>query len=52
MSNIIGIDPDYDYLFDPQQAKPKGWCPMCGGEICGDAELCRQCQEEMGYEGD
>ena len=47
MSNIIGIDPDQDYRYDPQQAKPAGWCPMCGGEICGDTELCRRCQEEM-----
>ena len=50
MSKIIGIDPDYDYLFDPQQAKPQGWCPVCGGEICGDAELCRRCQEEMEHD--
>ena len=47
MSNIIGIDPAYDYLFDPQQAKPAGWCPLCGAEICGDAELCLRCQEDM-----
>ena len=47
MSKIIGIDPDYDYMFDPQQTKPTGWCPVCGGEICGDADLCRRCQEEM-----
>ena len=50
MSKIIGYDPNYDYLFDPQQAKPKGWCPVCGGEICGDAELCWKCQEEMEYD--
>ena len=47
MSNIIGIDPDYDYLFDPQQAKPAGWCPMCGGEIYGNSELCQRCLDEM-----
>ena len=50
MSKIIGINPDYDYLLDPQQAEPQGWCPVCGGEICGDAELCRMCQEEMDNE--
>lgn len=47
MSNIIGIDTTYDYLYDPQQAKPAGWCPLCGAEICGDAELCIWCQNEM-----
>ena len=45
MSDIIGINPDYDYMFDPQQAEPQGWCP-----VCGDAELCRRCQEEMEHE--
>lgn len=30
---IIGIDPDYDYLYDPQQARPVGWCRICKKEI-------------------
>lgn len=47
MSKIIGYDPDQDYRYDPQQAKPKGWCPMCGGEIYGNSELCQRCLDEM-----
>lgn len=47
MSNIIGYDPDQDYRYDPQQAKPAGWCHMCGGEIYGNSELCQRCLDEM-----
>lgn len=47
MSKIIGYDPDQDYRYDPQQAKSKGWCPMCGGEIYGNSELCQRCLDEM-----
>lgn len=44
MSNVIGIDPTYDYLFDPQQAAPVGFCPVCGGEIyCEGREQCTFC---------
>lgn len=46
MGNLIGIDPAYDYLYDPQQAAPAGWCPLCGADICGDSELCQRCQGE------
>ena len=44
---IIGIDPDYDYLFDPQQARPVGFCEICGREIYAEGEnLCSRCREE------
>lgn len=55
--NSIGIDPDYDYLFDPQQARPFGFC-ACGREIYRPfAESCDRCrmdteiveEEEDGY---
>lgn len=48
MSNIIGIDPTYDYLYDPQQAKPAGFCPVCGGEVyCEGTGWCTFCREEV-----
>ena len=48
MSKIIGINPGYDYLFDPQQAEPVGFCPICGGEIyCEGKERCAFCDSEM-----
>lgn len=44
---MIGIDPDFDWIYDPQQAKPAGYCPRCGGEIYEPGrELCRECEEE------
>lgn len=43
---MIGIDPDYDYLYDPQQRRPAGWCPVCGQEIYADGKnLCPRCEE-------
>ena len=43
---IIGIDPTYDYLYDPQRVPAVGFCKRCGGEIyhAGD-ELCERCKE-------
>ncbi|MGM9627280.1 MAG: hypothetical protein ACI3V4_04205 [Faecousia sp.] len=32
-SQIIGIDPDYDYLYDPQQDRRVDRFPLCG--CCG-----------------
>lgn len=29
----IGVNPDFDYLLDPQQKKPVAFCPCCGREI-------------------
>lgn len=29
----VGINPDYDYLYDPQQDKPQCFCRVCGREI-------------------
>lgn len=46
MAKLIGIDPDYDHLYDPQQARPAGECPICGAEIWGiDHNLCVRCEE-------
>lgn len=42
---MYGVNPDYDYLYDPQQAQPVGSCLICGGEIYGDGrELCDGCR--------
>ena len=44
MPALIGIDPNYDFLFDPQQARPAGWCPVCHMEIWEEGQpLCRAC---------
>lgn len=41
---VVGINPDFDYLYDPQQCRPVGFCPVCGGEIYRiGAELCATC---------
>ena len=46
MADITGYDPDKDYLFDPQQRRPAGWCPICKLEIYAAGEnLCRKCKE-------
>ena len=43
---MIGIDPDLDGLYDPQQRPPAGWCPACGREIYAYGEnLCTRCRE-------
>lgn len=43
---MIGIDPDCDILYDPQQSRPAGWCPVCGREIYAEGEnLCTRCKE-------
>lgn len=40
----IGIDPDYDFLYDPQQAPHYGYCSCCGREIYRPfAETCDWC---------
>jgi hypothetical protein len=42
----IGVNPDYDYLLDPQQARVFGFCEQCGGEIYKAGErLCYDCRE-------
>lgn len=44
---IIGINPDYDYLFDPQQAPSYGYCEKCGADIYARGEtLCTECRED------
>lgn len=47
---LIGIDPDYDFLYDPQQAPHFGFCERCGREVYryGDV-LCWRCMEDDGY---
>lgn len=43
---MIGVNPSFDFLYDPEQARPAGWCPVCGREIFADGEnLCRRCKE-------
>lgn len=46
---MVGISPDYDYLFDPQQARPACFCQRCGGEIYGRSrDLCEECEDLEG----
>ena len=48
MKEIIGINPDYDFLYDPQQAPSYGYCE-CGNVIYAKGEcLCYDCREEHG----
>lgn len=40
--NFIGIDPDKDYLFDPQQRDGfPGRCDCCGHVIWGGDRFCK-----------
>lgn len=44
---MIGINPDYDYLYDRQQDRHVCFCPVCGKEIYNAGnELCYWCMEE------
>ena len=43
---MTGIDPDYDYLYDPQRSDSYCRCPVCGMEIYAEGEsLCAACKE-------
>jgi hypothetical protein len=45
---IIGINPDYDYLYDPQQAPTYGCCERCGQELFAKgAKFCSWCLDNM-----
>lgn len=45
MSGGIGVNPDYDYLLDPQMTRPVGFCENCGGEVYTPGErLCGECE--------
>lgn len=47
----IGADADRDYLLDPQQSRPAGWCPRCGAEIWDSGKvLCSRCERSAGLE--
>lgn len=44
---FIGVNPDLDYLYDPQQCRPVGFCRKCGGELyVNGEELCSDCRKE------
>lgn len=44
---MIGINPDFDFLYDPQQAPVYGFCEKCGREIYTFGfDLCIDCREE------
>ena len=50
---MIGYDPNYDFLYDPQQAKPAGWCPCCGEEIYRPTQhMCDRCLKLFEKEDD
>ncbi len=49
---MIGIDPDYDWMFDPQQAKPACHCLICGREIYAEGhDICQRCREDVDGDG-
>lgn len=42
----MGANPDFDYLFDPQQRCPVRLCVNCGREIYGNHnDLCDLCKD-------
>lgn len=42
----VGVNPDFDYLYDPQQAKHYGFCVRCLREIYRPGvDLCDRCRE-------
>lgn len=44
---MIGYDPDFDYLYDPQQTKPVCFCVNCRREIYArERDLCEHCEED------
>lgn len=46
----VGINPDFDYLYDPQQAPPVGFCACCRREIYARGkDLCERCEEEENW---
>ena len=47
---MIGINPDYDYLFDPQQKRPDKICEICGEHCFG--RICLRCERRMELEDD
>lgn len=49
--NNIGINPDFDYLYDPQQAKHYGFCSCCGRELYRPfIETCDRCMMDVEIE--
>lgn len=43
---MYGVNPDFDYLYDEQQARPSGMCINCGKEIYKrDSDLCARCED-------
>ena len=42
----VGINADYDYLYDPQQDKVCGYCERCGQDIYTRGNrLCYDCED-------
>lgn len=42
---MIGYNPDFDFLYDPQQRIPAGRCSRCGAEIWEEGkDLCAKCE--------
>lgn len=51
MNQIIGINPDYDALYDPQQVRPTGFCDVCGRELYRPfQQTCDRCLFDMELE--
>ena len=48
---MIGINPDFDFLYDPQQALVYGFCEKCGREIYARGkDLCERYEEEENWQ--
>lgn len=50
---MIGYNPDCDYLYDPQQVRPIGFCVCCGRELYAlRTETCDRCLFDIEIEVD
>lgn len=42
----VGVNPDNDWLLDPQRARPRGFCERCGREVYSQlSDLCYLCND-------
>ena len=49
----IGVNPDFDFLLDPQQSKPYGYCIYCNREIYRPfTDICDACTMDVEADDD
>ena len=49
----VGVNADFDYLLDPQQKRPMGFCVCCGREIYSlFVDTCDRCLFDVEVENE